>query len=116
MTLLQKIIIAINWEKNNVTQNWVIEDSVESTLGVSFKLETNNFTGLVSINDVPESAVAVVGLDYINSNEKEVTSRQLIFKKNLVSYLSTLNNRVVKGERAPQDCETPRTIQTPMHV
>ena len=111
MNLLASILKAFKEHSEpSVTQNWIVENTVEVTLGVSFKLETSKFTGVVSITYITDTLNSVVGLDFYNSQNKLVTVRKLIFKRNLVEFINSLDNRIVQGHKAPSDCGSPQTI------
>jgi len=99
MTFTEIIINAIKSYANDLTQNWIVENSTENSLGVSFDLETDKYIGSVSVCDLPGTLNAVVVSEL---------GKSVIFKDQFVPFLNSLNNTKVQGHRAPQDCVMPQ--------
>jgi len=108
MTFTKIILDAIKSYANTLTTNWIVENLTENSLGVSFDLETERYIGSVSVCDLPGTKNAVVVTEF---------GKQIIFKEQFVPFLDSLNNTKVQGQRAPQDCAMPQTINSPsLHV
>jgi hypothetical protein len=105
--LIQSIIE--EFKKNvDVTKNWMIESAYESFLGLTFELSTNKFNGTISITDTPGNPMYVVGANFVNKQGEIETIRHTLNNEYLVHFLSSLENKEPKGERAPQDCAKPQ--------
>lgn len=105
-TFMQTIIEAVKLFKDDLTKDWVISDSVENNLGVSFNLETSRFIGHVTVVEVPANPHLIIYLQF-KKEGKDVWGKTTIDDIQFINFLNGLENKQAIGHRAPSDNSIP---------